>query len=70
MGVTCSLWQNQQVWEVQQRSIQVERAKRASVTHLNDSAIGISERQEQRSQAKCKKNLLNHTTTKLLSCWA
>lgn len=37
-----------QIWEVQQRSIQVERVDRIFVTHLNDSAIGISERQEQR----------------------
>lgn len=45
---SCSLWQTQQVWEVQQRSIKVVRAERVFVTHLNDNAMGISERQDQR----------------------
>jgi len=47
MGVLCSPWQTQQVWRVQQRSMQGERAQRVFVTHLNGNAVGISERQEQ-----------------------
>lgn len=46
MGVSCSLWQMRQVWEVQQGSIQVERTERVFAMHLNGSALGISERQE------------------------